>query len=139
MKKLIFSLAAVLFSFMSYSQIVGTWKTIDDETGKAKSIMRIYKKTDGKYYGEIQELLIKPSNEKCVKCTGKMKDQPLIGLEILQKLEIDGDGWSGGTITDPANGKTYNCKASINADGNLDVRGYVGFSLFGRTQTWIKN
>lgn len=139
MKKLIFSLAAVLFSFMSYAQIVGTWKTIDDETGKAKSIMRIYKKTDGKYYGEIKELLIKPENETCVKCTGKLKDKPLVGLEILQKLAIDGDGWSGGTITDPANGKTYKCKAVINADGNLEVRGYVGFSLLGRTQTWIKD
>lgn len=138
MKKILLSIIVALISFSGYSQIVGNWKTIDDETGEAKSIVRIYKKTDGKYYGKIEKSLIKPENDLCVNCSGSMKNQPILGMEILKGLSPDGDEWTGGTITDPKNGKTYKCYVKINEDGNLDLRGYIGFSLLGRTQTWIK-
>ena len=73
MKKIMFSFVALLFATLSYAQIEGKWKTIDDETGKPKSIVEIFKKTDGKYYGKISQLLIKPENNNCVKCKDDRK------------------------------------------------------------------
>lgn len=137
MKKILFATLALFYSAVSYAQIEGKWKTIDDETGKAKSIVEIYKKTDGKYYGKVVQLLMKPENNNCVKCKDDRKNKPIIGLEIIRGLEKEGDIFDDGTITDPKNGKTYKC--SIARDGNkLNVRGYIGFSLIGRTQTWLK-
>ncbi len=137
MKKLLFAFAALLFSTLTFAQIEGKWKTIDDETGKAKSIVEIYKKSDGKYYGKIHQLLAKPENNNCVKCSGAMKNKPLVGLEIVQSLKKDGSEFTGGTITDPKSGKTYKCTITRSGD-KLNVRGYIGFSLIGRTQTWHK-
>lgn len=137
MKKIIFAFATLLATTLSYAQIEGKWKTIDDETGKEKSIVEIYKKSDGKYYGKIVQLLAKPEHETCVACKDDRKDKPLIGLEIIRGLTKDGDEFTGGTITDPKKGKTYKC--TIKRDGNkINVRGYIGLSLIGRTQTWHK-
>jgi uncharacterized protein (DUF2147 family) len=136
MKKLLFAFAALLFSTLSYAQIEGKWKTIDDETGQAKSIVQIFK-SNGKYYGKIVQLLMKPENNNCVKCKDDRKNKPLIGLEIIRGLDKDGSDFNGGTITDPKTGKTYKCNISKDGD-KLKVRGYVGFSLIGRTQTWHK-
>jgi len=137
MKKILFALAMVFVSSLAFAQIEGKWKTIDDETGQAKSIVEIYKKSDGKYYGKILQLLQKPENDNCVKCSGDRKDKPLIGLEIIRRIQKKGDEFTGGNITDPKNGKTYKC--TIKRDGNnLNVRGYIGFSLLGRTQVWHK-
>ncbi|MCK9481676.1 MAG: DUF2147 domain-containing protein [Bacteroidia bacterium] len=134
---ILFAILSILFSVNSPT-IEGKWKTIDDETGKAKSIVEIYKKSDGKYYGKIVELLIKPKHDKCVECSGSKKNQPLIGLEIVEGLVKKGNEWVDGNITDPKTGKTYSCEAKINKKGNLEIRGYIGFSLLGRTQTWIR-
>ncbi|SEG60006.1 Uncharacterized conserved protein, DUF2147 family [Halpernia humi] len=137
MKKLLFATFALFFSVLSYAQIEGKWKTIDDETGQAKSIVEIFKKTDGKYYGKIVQLLIKPENNNCVNCKDDRKNKPVLGLEIIRGLSKDGNDFDGGTITDPKNGKTYKC--TISRDGEkLNVRGYIGFSVFGRSQTWTK-
>lgn len=137
MKKFAFTFALMFVGILSYAQIEGKWKTIDDETGKAKSIVEITKKSDGKYYGKILQLLQKPENNNCVKCTDDRKNKPLIGLEIIRGLKKDGSDFEGGTITDPKTGKTYKC-AITRSGNNLNVRGYVGFSLIGRTQTWEK-
>ena len=137
MKKLIFAFVALFFATLSYAQIEGKWKTIDDETGQAKSIIQIYKASNGQYYGKIVQLLQKPSNPNCVKCTDDRKNKPLIGLDVIRGIKKDGNEYDGGTITDPKSGKTYKC--SITRKGNkLNVRGYIGFSLIGRTQTWLK-
>ena len=137
MKKILLWLSLLVGVSIS-AQIEGKWKTIDDETGKAKSIVEIFKKNDGKYYGKIQQLMQKPTNDNCVKCKDDRKNKPLIGLEIIRGLEKDGDEFTGGTITDPKNGQTYKC--TITRDGNkLNVRGYIGFSVIGRTQVWQKN
>lgn len=137
MKKILLGLSLLVGVAIS-AQIEGKWKTIDDETGKAKSIVEIFKKNDGKYYGKIQQLMQKPTNDNCVKCKDDRKNKPLIGLEIIRGLEKDGDEFTEGTITDPKNGKTYKC--TITRDGNkLNVRGYIGFSVIGRTQVWQKN
>ncbi len=135
MKKIAFAFFALFFATLSYAQIEGKWKTIDDETGKEKSIVEIFKKPDGKYYGKISQLLAKPENPNCVNCKDDRKNKPLIGLEIIRGMQKDGDSFTGGTITDPKSGKTYKC--NISRDGEkLTVRGYVGFSLIGRSQTW---
>ncbi len=137
MKKFVFAFAALFLSIFTFAQIEGKWKTIDDETGKAKSIVEIYKKSDGKYYGRIHQLLQKPQNNNCVKCTDDRKNKPLLGLEIIRGLEKDGNEFTDGTITDPAKGKTYKCTVTRSGD-KLNVRGYIGFSMIGRTQTWHK-
>jgi len=139
MKKIYYTFLLLVFSIVAFGQssgdIVGKWKTIDDETGQARSIVEIFKKSDGKYYGRIHKLLIKPDNDNCVNCKDDRKNKPLVGLEIIRGLSKDGDEFTEGNITDPKNGKTYKC--TITRDGDkLNVRGYVGFSLVGRTQTW---
>lgn len=134
MKKIIFAFVALFFATLSYAQIEGKWKTIDDETGKPKSIVEIFKKTDGKYYGKITQLLIKPENNNCVKCKDDRKNKPLIGLEIIRGLSKDGDEFGGGTITNPKDGKSY--KTEIERDGNtLKVKALL-MGIAVKTQTW---
>lgn len=137
MKKLLLTLAFSLFGVLSFAQIEGKWKTIDDETKQAKSIVEIYKKADGSYYGKVSQLLIKPANPNCTACKDDRKGKPILGLEIIRGLKKDGDEFTGGTITDPKTGKTYKCTITRTGD-KLNVRGYVGISLMGRTQTWQK-
>ncbi|SUX48082.1 DUF2147 domain-containing protein [Chryseobacterium indoltheticum] len=137
MKKLLATFVLSLFSVMSFAQIEGKWKTIDDETKQAKSIVEIYKKSDGKYYGKVSQLLIKPTNPNCTGCKDDRKGKPILGLEIIRGLEKDGDEFTNGTITDPKTGKTYKCTITKSGD-KLNVRGYMGVSLLGRTQVWQK-
>ncbi|MET3536477.1 DUF2147 domain-containing protein [Chryseobacterium limigenitum] len=136
MKKLLLTLAFSLFGVLSFAQIEGKWKTVDDETKQAKSIVEIYKKGD-QYYGKVSQLLIKPANPNCVDCKDDRKNKPILGMEIIRGLKKDGDEFSGGTITDPKTGKTYKCTITRKGD-QLNVRGYIGISLMGRTQTWQK-
>lgn len=137
MKKYMLAFATIFISAMSFAQIEGKWKTIDDETGKAKSYVEIFKKSDGKYYGKVVQLLIKPTDPNCTGCKDDRKGKPILGMEVIRGLSKDGNEFTAGTITDPKNGKTYKC--TITKDGDkLNVRGYMGISLIGRTQTWQK-
>ena len=129
-----FAFVAMFFATLSYAQIEGKWKTIDDETGKAKSIVEIWKKTDGKYYGKINQLLLKPENNNCVKCSDDRKNKPLVGLEIIRGLKKDGNEFTGGTITNPKDGKSY--KTAIVREGNtLKVKALI-MGIAVKTQTW---
>ena len=120
---------------------VGLWKTIDDESKKEKSLVRITE-AGGIFSGKIEKLLdpaTKP-DAKCDKCTDERKDQPILGLSIIRNVKANADDntlWDGGEILDPNNGKTYKVRLRP-ADGGkkLDVRGYIGAPLLGRTQTW---
>lgn len=116
--------------------VFGKWKTIDDETGEAKSIVEIYQQ-NGKVYGKVIEIL-NPSkkNATCVDCPGDAKGKPILNLVILKDLKKDGKEYSGGTILDPSNGKVYKCLIALENSDKLKVRGYVGFSLLGRSQYW---
>ncbi len=120
---------------------VGRWKTIDDITGKAKSVVLIWEQ-GGKLFGRIQKLVDpdpKDPNPTCDGCAGAQKGKPVVGLQILWDLQKNGDGWSGGTILDPATGKTYKCLLSVEDGGTkLKVRGFIGLSLLGRTQYWLR-
>ncbi|MCP3168186.1 DUF2147 domain-containing protein [Myxococcus qinghaiensis] len=120
---------------------VGRWTTIDDETKKPKSVI-VISEENGKLVGKIEKLFRDPKEEQnpvCDKCQGSLKDQPIIGMTILRDLKKDDDEWNGGTILDPANGKTYKCKIAVEDGGKkLKVRGYIGMSLLGRTQHWVR-
>jgi len=120
---------------------VGLWKNIDDKTGKPKALIRI-SESNGIYQGKIEKLF-RPAdqdqNPKCEKCEGADKGQPLIGLVIIKDIKKSDAEYSGGTIMDPEDGKTYKSRMKL-ADGGkkLDVRGYIGTPLFGRSQTWVR-
>jgi len=135
--KVLFFLLFVAASVQSQT-IVGKWKTIDDETGKPKSIIEIFER-NGKYYGKIEKLFREPHEEQdpyCKDCTDDRKDKRIIGMEVVRDMKKDGSEWEDGTICDPKTGKIYDCKMwldSKNADV-LNVRGYVYF--FYRTQVW---
>ncbi|UCA61995.1 DUF2147 domain-containing protein [Chryseobacterium rhizoplanae] len=137
MKKIMLTFALSLFGVMTFAQIEGKWKTIDDETKQAKSIVEIFKKSDGKYYGKISQLLTKPADPNCTTCKDDRKGKPLLGLEIIRGLKKESDEFTGGNITDPKTGKTYKCTITRSGD-KLNVRGYLGLSLLGRTQVWEK-
>lgn len=134
MKKILFAAMATFFSVLSYAQIEGKWKTIDDETKQPKSIVEIFKKSDGKYYGKISQLLIKPEHETCVNCKDDRKNKPLIGLEIIRGLSKDGDEFSGGSITNPKDGKSY--KTKIIREGNKLLVKALILGIPVKTQTW---
>ena len=137
--KLIFSIVVFFIFQVSFSQtIFGKWKTIDDETGMENGIVEIYEKA-GKVYGRIIEILEKEKKYfKCEMCEGEDKNKPILGLVIIKGLKKKGDFYEGGKITDPKNGNSYHCKMNLEGKDKLIVRGYIGISLFGRSQTWFR-
>jgi uncharacterized protein (DUF2147 family) len=119
------------------SSPLGEWKTFDDKTGKERALVRIYEQ-DGKLFGKIERSFT-PGAEKrvCAVCTDERKDQPMLGLIIIRNMKRTDDGYGGGDILDPDTGTVYRCKLHVDATGTkLVVRGYIGISLLGRTQTW---
>lgn len=138
MKQLLF-ISALILSQITFSQaIVGEWKTIDDNTGKTRSVVEIYEK-DGLYYGKILKLFREPGEEQdpiCDECEDYRKGKKIIGMEIISDMKYNkgDDEYRKGEIMDPENGNIYDCKMWIE-DGKLKVRGYLLF--FYRTQTWL--
>jgi uncharacterized protein (DUF2147 family) len=132
-----FILFLLFFSITMNSQsIVGKWKTIDDETGEAKSIVELFLKS-GKMYAKVVEVLdVANKNSLCQKCSGEDKNKPILGLTIIKGLSKEGAEYTSGEILDPKNGKLYKCAISLESKDKLKVRGYIGFSLLGRTQYW---
>jgi uncharacterized protein (DUF2147 family) len=121
---------------------VGLWKTIDDKTQQPRSLVRIVDAA-GVLEGRIEQILNRQPDDDpenlCRACKGDRKDRPVIGMKILWGLVKDGDAWEDGEILDPKNGKTYSCKMRLSPDGSkLEVRGFIGLSLIGRSQTWIR-
>ncbi|MEP1032879.1 DUF2147 domain-containing protein [Ekhidna sp.] len=140
MKKAKLYSAMFLIMSASFSQsIVGTWKTIDDETGKVRSVVEIYEK-EGKYFGKILKLYREEGEDPdpiCDKCDDYRKDKKIIGMEIISDMKYNKKDkeYHKGEIMDPENGNIYDCKLWIGEDGTLKVRGYLLF--FYRTQTWL--
>ncbi len=121
--------------------VTGRWETIDDETGKPSSIVEIFQEGDV-FKGKVVKL-INPDepNPTCNKCPGAKLDKPVLGLEIIwgMKEMKPNQEWGGGEILDPRKGKSYRCRMQLLAGGSkLNVRGYIGISLLGRTQTWLR-
>ena len=116
--------------------ITGRWVTIDDNTGKRRSVVEIGI-TNGKAHGRIVEILDTAKvNKTCEACTDDRKGRKVLGMEIIRDMVKDGDEWEDGTILDPENGKEYSCKLWVE-DGTLKVRGYIAFLY--RTQTWVRS
>jgi len=141
MKKSIFFCLIVFFTISHFAQsqtVLGKWKTIDDETGQAKSIVEVYEKS-GKVYGKIVEILNpEKRNAVCTKCSGKDKNAPILGLMIIKDLVKDGNEYNGGKILDPLKGEEYKCFITLDGKDKLKVRGFIGLSVFGRTQYWYR-
>ena len=117
----------------------GRWKTIDDATGKAKSVVEIYQARDGSYAGRVAEILdTKDGPNPCDKCKGALHGKPIKGMVILWGLKPDGAGkWSGGTVLDPENGKTYKSRLELLDGGRkLGMSGCIAF--FCRQQVWSR-
>lgn len=126
---------------LAQSSPVGTWTTVDDQTKKPKSVVEIYEARDGTLAGRVSEILHsdRGPDPVCDKCTGERRNKPVKGMVILWGVKKKGDTWEGGKILDPATGKIYSVKVrTTNGGSKLDVRGFIGFSLLGRSQTWIR-
>ena len=144
-KKLLLSLLLCFLTFFFYcvhaeNSPVGLWKTIDDATGKPRSLIRISDK-NGELMATIEKGLL-PSDmpsDVCDQCTDERKGKPLIGMVIMDNMKQKGDTFEGGYILDPDNGEVYQCKIKLDATGNkLEVRGFIGVSLIGRSQIWMR-
>jgi len=118
----------------------GLWKTVDDSTKKEKSLVRIVE-SGGVYTGRVEKVIDpdSPKDAVCKDCTDDRKDKPVVGMTIIRNMKASGDKdvFEGGDILDPNNGKVYSAKLTLVDGGKkLDVRGYIGTPLLGRTQTW---
>lgn len=133
-------LFATQLAFAGELTAVGLWKTIDDTTGKPRSLIRI-----SEHHDEFRAVVEKGLKETdtgdgvCDKCTDERKGQKIIGMTIAKGLKSQGHLYAGGNILDPDNGKVYQCKMTLSDDGQtLEVRGFIGISLLGRSQTWLR-
>ena len=128
---------------VNYTDIVGVWRSFDDKTGYAKSLIKIEKSPNGNYGGTIIQVLSHPGytpKTTCQDCPAPYTDKPIEGLHILWGLKADGtSNYSGGKILDPLSGQIYSAKIAL-ADGGktLTLRGFLGVSLFGRSQVWTR-
>lgn len=132
-------LAALAMQAQAADSPIGRWKTIDDETGKVKSIVEISQAANGTLQGKVVEVLQSDHgpNPKCDKCEGANKGKPIEGMTILWGLKPDGDEWSGGTVLDPAKGKTYKSKLELLEGGKkLGMSGCIAFIC--RQQVWVR-
>ena len=143
MNKTLAALALTVLAGGAFAQATpaGLWKTIDDETKQEKSLVRLVE-AGGVVTGRIEKLLDPTKQDaKCDKCTDARKDKPVLGMTIVEGVKKDPaeSHWDGGTILDPNNGKTYKVRMTPKDGGKaLDVRGYIGAPMLGRTQTWIR-
>ena len=119
------------------TDVVGTWVAYDDKTEMATSHIQIYEK-DGLFYGQVVAMLRDDPSSLCTKCTGHLKNKPIMKMEILKSMQFNGEYWTDGTIMDPDNGKTYKCNIHLEDRDVLTVRGYIGAPLFGRSQRWVR-
>ncbi|HMO46791.1 MAG TPA: DUF2147 domain-containing protein [Rubrivivax sp.] len=143
MKTLLASLllAAAAGSAMAQDTPAGLWKTIDDATKAEKSLVRVTE-AGGVYTGKVEKILTDKTDAKCDKCSDERKDQPVQGMTILRNIKQDADDkalWVGGDILDPNDGKVYKVRLKpVDGGKKMEVRGYIGTPLLGRTQTWIR-
>jgi len=116
---------------------VGRWQVIDND-GKPGGQVETYL-VDGRLFGKvIKSRPERPPDERCIKCPVELRDRPVLGMVIIREFRPQGDVWAGGTVLDPKNGKVYRGKIWTPAPDRLRLRGFVGISLLGRTETWTR-
>lgn len=133
-------LMSMHLSFAASSTPAGLWQSIDDKTNKPRSLIRISEQ-NGEYSAVIEKGLLPTDTGDaiCDKCKDERKNQPIIGMTIVKGMKQNGDKYDGGNILDPEEGKVYKCKMTLNEAGDeLEVRGYIGISLLGRSQIWTR-
>ena len=144
-RQLAMALGLGLFAAIAHAQATpaGLWKTIDDETKKEKSLIRVTE-AGGVFTGKLEKLLdpsAKP-DAVCDLCSDDRKDKPIVGMTLIKNVkqsDSDKGRWDGGEILDPNNGKTYKVRLTPGEGGKtLAVRGYIGAPMLGRTQTWVR-
>ncbi len=119
---------------------VGRWVTISDKDGTARSIIEI-SDAGGVLQGTVRKIFDRPGDNGqhlCVRCDGALKNKPLVGMTLITGMKRDGDAWDGGSIFDPGSANTYSGEMHMEGGNKLVVRGYLGISLLGRSQTWIR-
>jgi len=118
---------------------VGVWKTIDDISHQPRGLIRLFER-DGEIFGRIEASLDpKEAHEVCSKCGGELKDKPVVGMLVLRHMKKHGNEYSGGYILDPDTGWEYRCRFTLIDGGTkMLIRGFLGFSLLGRSQTWYR-
>lgn len=136
--KTLITITILCIQFIAHSQsIKGRWETYDDKTNEKKAIVEIYEK-DNLFFAKIVKNFVKPADALCTKCEGDKKNQLLLGLVIIENIEKNDDEYDSGTILDPASGEVYKCYLKLIESNKLKVRGFIGFSLIGRTQYWLR-
>ncbi len=119
----------------------GLWQTVSDRTGQPGGLVRVVE-VDGEYTGTVVAVFSPPAPDAhplCELCQGDLKDKPVVGMIILRGVRRLGDRYSTGQILDPDEGQVYNCRIALLDDGRkLEVRGFIGIPLFGRSQTWVR-
>ena len=134
---------AAVSAFAQSATPAGLWKTVDDNTKKEKSLVRIVE-TNGVFSGKVEKIIDPdaPKDATCKDCSDERKDKPVLGMTIIRNVKAsadDKDTFEGGDILDPNNGKVYKVKLKLVEGGSkLDVRGYIGAPILGRTQTWTR-
>ena len=141
----ILALSGIQSGYASTSSAVGFWKTIDDVTGKPKAIVQIWEAPNKQLFGKVLKIFPRPGHDQnavCEACVGIQHNQRIVGMVVLGNLKKKTNSafeWINGEILDPNNGKTYNSQIRLTEKGQkLNVRGYLGLPLFGRTQTWLR-
>ncbi|WP_287908276.1 DUF2147 domain-containing protein [Acinetobacter sp.] len=143
--KLISALMLSAFSSAVFANdISGLWKNIDDKTGSSKAVLEIRQEANGTYTAKVVKVTPRPGytpKETCVNCPAPYTNKPILGLDILTGLKPSGDSdFVNGKILDPLTGKVYSTRAKLSPNGKrITLRGYVGVSALGRSQTWIRN
>lgn len=135
----IYGLLTVLFIPEALAQSpAGNWISLDDKTGQKRAIIRLTVAGDS-LTGTLEKIFPQPGDiENCEKCPGEFKDKPIRGLQFIWGLKDKGNGeWGGGRILDPKTGSIYRAKMTLK-DDKLYVKGYLGVSIIGRTQVWIR-
>lgn len=119
---------------------IGYWKTIDDVSGKPKSIIQIWKSDNNVLKGKVIKVFGKNGavqDKICNACQGDYHDKPIVGMVIISGLKANQSQWGSGRILDPENGKTYSCSLRVAENGKkLNVHGYIGIPILGRSQIW---
>ena len=137
-KKIIYFVFLLCSLTVSSQSILGKWASVYENTKNIESVIEIYEEGD-KIFGKIIAIS-DPSrkNALCNLCEGNLKDKPILGMVIVRDLKQDEDEWSGGRVLDPKNGKEYKCTISLKDENTMKLRGYIGFSVFGRTAYWYR-